>query len=108
MRARIIDKDAQLADARETIDDLRRRLDRADERLTALLTDQRVAPVRRWWRWWRKLIGAGVVWGVACGGQALAAPIGSGNELFKKCMESNASDTTYCLGYITGVADSLY
>src|SRR3954452_6846640 len=36
---------ARLADARETIDDLRRRLDRADERLTALLTDQRAAPV---------------------------------------------------------------
>jgi hypothetical protein len=51
---------ARLADARETIDDLRRRLDRADERLTALLTDQRAAPVpapasvpprRSWWRW---------------------------------------------------------
>jgi len=52
---------ARLADARETIDDLRRRLDRADERLTALLTDQRAAApapprsgsARRWWRWQR-------------------------------------------------------
>jgi chromosome segregation ATPase len=58
LRARITDKDAQLADAREQINDLRRRLDRADERLTALLTDQRTpvpASTRRlWWPWRRR------------------------------------------------------
>ena len=58
LRARLTDKDAQLADARDQISDLRRRLDRADERLTALLTDQRppppTAPPRRsWWPWSR-------------------------------------------------------
>jgi hypothetical protein len=48
---------ARLADAQEQIGDLRRRLDRADERLTTLLTDQRSAsmtaptPARRWWPW---------------------------------------------------------
>jgi hypothetical protein len=53
LRARLDDKDAQLAD-------LKYRLDRCDEerrqvqaQLTALLTDQRAAPPRRWWRWWR-------------------------------------------------------
>jgi hypothetical protein len=50
---RIADKEAQLTEAREQIIDLRHRLDRADERLTALLTDQRAAPPRRWWRWRR-------------------------------------------------------
>ena len=86
LRARIIDKDAQLADARETIDDLRRRLDRADERLTALLTDQRVAapaPARRsWWSWGRKLIMAGMVW-FAAYGPALA----DGNKLLEDCLK---------------------
>jgi len=65
LRTRLADKDAQLTDARETIDDLRQRLDRADERLTALLTDQRTAPPaapappappparRSWWPWRR-------------------------------------------------------
>src|SRR4051812_18110917 len=65
-------KDALILEQRQTIDDLRRRLDeeRADrrqaqqqlaaaqERIAALLTDQRtaapLAPVRRgWWRWRR-------------------------------------------------------
>jgi len=52
--ARISDKDALIAAHERAIEDLRRRLDRADERLTALLTDQRALPVRRsWWRWRR-------------------------------------------------------
>ena len=60
---------ARLEDTRNTVEDLRRRLDRADdergrlqeqlaaaqERITALLTDQRPAsPPRRWWRWGRR------------------------------------------------------
>ena len=48
LRARLADKDA-------VIDDLRRRLDVADEerrRLTMVLADTRAAPPRRsWWRW---------------------------------------------------------
>jgi hypothetical protein len=58
---RISDKDA-------VIDDLRRRLDQADtdrrqaldrlaaaqERIAALLTDQRAMPARRWWKWGRR------------------------------------------------------
>jgi hypothetical protein len=51
LRARLADKDA-------VIDDLRRRLDVADEerrRLTAVLADQRAAPPRRaWWPWARR------------------------------------------------------
>jgi len=66
--------EARLADMERTNDDLRRRLDQADtdrrqaldrlataqERITALLTDQRAAPAatppaiekrRRWWQW---------------------------------------------------------
>src|SRR4051794_40997931 len=65
-------KDVLILEQRQTIDDLRRRLDeeRADrrqaldrlaaaqERIAALLTDQRpppaaAAPPRRWWRWGR-------------------------------------------------------
>ena len=49
--------EARLADARELVDTLWRRLDRAEEerrqvqaRLDAILTDQR-QPARRWWRW---------------------------------------------------------
>src|SRR3954447_14741881 len=57
---------ARLADAHETIDDLRRRLDTATEQLgeglqqVRLLTDQRSAPLaaspprRRWWHWRRE------------------------------------------------------
>ena len=49
---------ARLADAQETIADLRHRLDRADERLLTLLTDQRAAPPpparRPWWPWKRR------------------------------------------------------
>lgn len=49
---------ARLDDAHRTIEDLRRRLDVADEerrRLTAILADQRAAPapIRRWWRFGR-------------------------------------------------------
>lgn len=53
LRARLEATEARLADAQDTVADLRRRLDRADERLTALLTDQRAAPVpiRRWPSW---------------------------------------------------------
>jgi excisionase family DNA binding protein len=48
----------RLAEKKETIADLRRRLDdseqerrQAQERLTALLTDQRPAKRRKWWPW---------------------------------------------------------
>ena len=58
--ARISDKDALIAAHERAIEDLRRRLDRADERLTVLLTDQRgqapAAPAstrRLWWPWRR-------------------------------------------------------
>jgi hypothetical protein len=75
--SRVAELQGRLADAHETIEDLRRRLDQADtdrrqaldrlaaaqERIAALLTDQRVAPPaapvapepaqRSWWRWWR-------------------------------------------------------
>ena len=54
--ALIAAKDALIAEQRAVIDDLRRRLDRADERLTTLLTDQRAAPAappRRWLPWRR-------------------------------------------------------
>jgi hypothetical protein len=57
LRARLVEKDTQLAD-------LKHRLDRCDEerrqvqaQLTALLTDQRSAPpvpARRWWNWRRQ------------------------------------------------------
>jgi hypothetical protein len=55
--ALIAAKDAQLTEQRETIADLRRRLDTATAQLgealaqVRLLTDQRSVPVRRWWRW---------------------------------------------------------
>jgi len=59
--ARISDKDALIAAHERAIEDLRRRLDRADERLTALLTDQRAAAPaapastrRSWWPWRRR------------------------------------------------------
>jgi hypothetical protein len=62
------EREREREDAHETIADLRRRLDQADanhrqaldrlavaqERIAALLTDQRTAPVparRSWWRW---------------------------------------------------------
>jgi len=57
--SRVADLEGRLADAHETIRDLRRRLDAADEeRRQALsqvraLTDQRAAPARRWWSWRR-------------------------------------------------------
>ena len=59
--ARISDKDALIAAHERAIEDLRQRLDRADERLQLLLTDQRPAPAtpaptapRRWWNWRRQ------------------------------------------------------
>jgi excisionase family DNA binding protein len=65
LHARLEATEARLTDARELIDTLWRRLDRADEerrqvqaRLDAVLTDQRAtppAPIRRWWTWgWRR------------------------------------------------------
>ena len=69
LRARLGDKDTTIAEQRAALDDLRRRLDQADadrrqaldrlaaaqERITALLTDQRPAPSastrRSWWPW---------------------------------------------------------
>jgi septal ring factor EnvC (AmiA/AmiB activator) len=60
---------ARLEDTQHTVEDLRRRLDRSDEerhrlqaqlaaaqeRIAALLTDQRPAPARRsWWLWGRR------------------------------------------------------
>jgi hypothetical protein len=61
---------ARLADTQHTVEDLRHRLDRADdergrlqeqlaaaqERIAALLTDQRTPapPARRWWNWRRR------------------------------------------------------
>ena len=74
MAARLAAAEARLADAHdairhrdEVIADLRRRFDRADdererlqaqlaaaqERVAALLTDQRPAPRQAWWRWRR-------------------------------------------------------
>jgi hypothetical protein len=65
--ARLVDKDAVIAEQRSTLDDLRRRLDiEAEERrrLTMLLADQRTAapaptstpvpPRRSWWLWLRR------------------------------------------------------
>ena len=62
--ARIADKDATITDVRHRLDqsdaDRRQALDRlagAQERIAALLTDQRPAapaPVRRWWNWHRR------------------------------------------------------
>ena len=69
---RIRDKDALIAEQRAALDDLRTRLDEertdrrqaldrlaaAQERIAALLTDQRPAPLaparRGWWRWHRR------------------------------------------------------
>lgn len=64
---RVADLEGRLADAHETIRDLRARLDAADRRLDTaaaqlgealaqnrLLADQRAVPVRRWLRWGRK------------------------------------------------------
>jgi hypothetical protein len=67
--ARIADKDSTIAEQRAALDDLRRRLDSADEerrRLTMVLADLRTkseivadspssptTPVRRWWQWRR-------------------------------------------------------
>jgi len=68
-RGRPVDKDTTIAEQRAALDDLRRRLDQADvdhrqaldllaaaqERIAALLTDQRAAPPlparRLWWPW---------------------------------------------------------
>jgi hypothetical protein len=58
LRARLDAAEAAIRFRDETITDLRRRLDRADERLLILLTDQRSAPpappARRWWNWHRR------------------------------------------------------
>src|SRR3954447_22359167 len=58
--AEMVELRARLADAHETIRDLRQRLDAEAEerrRLTAILADQRTAPPapapRSWWRWGR-------------------------------------------------------
>lgn len=61
LRARLNDKDAVIEDLRRRLDqretDHRQALDRlaaAQERIAALLTDQRPAPARRsWWSWRR-------------------------------------------------------
>jgi excisionase family DNA binding protein len=64
LEARVAELQGRLADSHETIADLRRRLDEergerraAQERITALLTDQRAtppAPPRRSWLPWRR------------------------------------------------------
>ena len=63
LRARLVDKDALVAELRETNADLRRRLDAEAEerrRLTAVLSDLRAATpppaaaARRWWPWGRR------------------------------------------------------
>ena len=67
LATRLAAAEARLADAQEQISDLRHRLDEertdrrqaldrlaaAQERIAALLTDRRVVPARRWWRWRR-------------------------------------------------------
>jgi excisionase family DNA binding protein len=65
LEARVTELQGRLGDAHETVADLRRRLDEereerraAQERIAALLTDQRMTaplpPARRsWWRWRR-------------------------------------------------------
>jgi excisionase family DNA binding protein len=64
LEARVAELRERLADSHETVADLRRRLDEeraerrvAQERIAALLTDQRATPPppapRRWWNWRR-------------------------------------------------------
>lgn len=67
VEARLSEKDSLIAVHERTIEDLRRRLDQADDdrrqaldrlaaaqdRIAALLTDQRTAPRRAWWPWRR-------------------------------------------------------
>jgi hypothetical protein len=63
LRARLVDKDALIAELRETVADLRQQRDRDAEerrRLTALLADRTspppaaTPPRRAWWRWGRQ------------------------------------------------------
>jgi excisionase family DNA binding protein len=60
LEARVAELQGRITDSRETIADLRRRLDQereerraAQERIAALLTNQRAAPQRSWWPWGR-------------------------------------------------------
>ena len=54
LEARLEAERAKTSILEEVVIDLRRRLDRADERLTAILADQRTdLPARRRW-WWRR------------------------------------------------------
>jgi len=52
LEARLEAERAKTSILEEVVGDLRRRLDRADERLTAILADQRAAPVKVSWWWW--------------------------------------------------------
>jgi hypothetical protein len=66
LETRVAELQGRLADSHETVADLRRRLDEeraerraAQERIAALLTDQRSAapppaPIQRWWTWGRR------------------------------------------------------
>lgn len=57
LRARLADKDDVIADLRQQRDRAQQQLATAQERIAALLTDQRapLAPARRsWWRWPRR------------------------------------------------------
>jgi chromosome segregation ATPase len=52
LRARLADKDDVIADLRAQRDRAQAALTAAQERITALLTDQRPTPGRRrWWQW---------------------------------------------------------
>jgi flagellar motility protein MotE (MotC chaperone) len=51
LRARLADKDDVIADLRQQRDQAQKQLAAAQERIAALLTDQRTVPARRWWRW---------------------------------------------------------
>ena len=65
LATRLAAAEARLADAQDQISDLRHRLDEertdrrqaldrlaaAQDRIAALLTDQRTVLARRWWRW---------------------------------------------------------
>lgn len=56
-----------------------------------------------------RALGAGMLLGVACGGPGWAAAAeGSGNQLLAECLEPHSVfGYSYCLGFISGAADTL-
>jgi hypothetical protein len=51
MRERLAEKDETITDLRRRLDDSEQERRQAQERLTAMLTDQRPAKRRKWWPW---------------------------------------------------------